>query len=229
MYCCPPSSLWQSECVCSCTCEWAPLSQRWAVWSSCRCRKVQPPREPHASQLREKYPGSCHVSSGFYGNQWSSDSVDNGKENNCFNIYISDTEFRNMKQLFYHDCMCVWECVSVLIPGSSGAGWGWGRTHWRLASGPWCCGVCSALPATGGTWSCVSAGQAERCSRAEHPVKTATHSAAWQNVSGLLRAFLQVGGQENNSKETFGFCGFCPTYYCFYNTTSMLRVLPRNF
>lgn len=63
--------------VCMCTYEHAPLSQWWAVWSSCRCRKAPPPREPHASRPREKYPGSCHVSSGSYGNQWSSGSVDN--------------------------------------------------------------------------------------------------------------------------------------------------------
>lgn len=81
MFCFPPTSSchrWVS--VCLCMSEWAPLSRRWAAWSSCRCRKAPPPREPHASRPHVKYPGSCHVSSGFYGTQWSSGSVDSNKE-----------------------------------------------------------------------------------------------------------------------------------------------------
>lgn len=53
----------------------APLSLRWAAWSSCRCRTGPPPREQHASRPRGGYPGFYHASSGFYGNQWSSGST----------------------------------------------------------------------------------------------------------------------------------------------------------
>lgn len=69
-------------CVCLSVCEQPPLSRRWAAWSSCRCRTAPPPLEPRASRHREEYPGSCHVSSGFYGNQWSSGSVDGKDEAN---------------------------------------------------------------------------------------------------------------------------------------------------
>ena len=111
-------------------------------------------------------------------------------------VYLLQTNRKPKHIYLYEEMKSVSVCV--MIPGSSGAGWGWGRTRWRLASGPWCCGVCSAPPATGGTSSCVSAGRAERCSRAERPVKTAAHSAAWQSVSGLLQAFLQDRRQDRN-------------------------------
>lgn len=52
-----------------------PRSQRWAVWSSYRCRMEPPPREPHANRLHAVCPESYHVSSESCGIQWSSDSV----------------------------------------------------------------------------------------------------------------------------------------------------------
>lgn len=39
-----------------------PRSQRWAVWSSYRCRMEPPPREPHANRLHAVCPESYHVS-----------------------------------------------------------------------------------------------------------------------------------------------------------------------
>lgn len=184
----------------SCTSERAPRSPRWAAWSSCRCRKAPPPREPRASRPREKYPGFCHASSGFYGNRWSSGSVDSNKRAALITSQTSRMEelFIRFKQSFIAKSFSWCGTVCVLKPGSSGAGWGWGRTRWRRASGPWCCGVCSAPPVTGETWSCVSAGRAGRCSRAARPVKTEAHFAAWQNVSGLQQASLQAEGQEES-------------------------------
>lgn len=55
-----------------------PLFQRWAGWSSCRCRRVPPPLRPRATLPLVLSPGSCHASSRSCGSQWSSGSADKG-------------------------------------------------------------------------------------------------------------------------------------------------------
>lgn len=74
-----------------CTFRQAPPSLRWAAWSSCRCRTGPPPREQRASRPRGAYPGFYHVSSGFYGNQWSSGST-NSNNRRTVRSYTSLTK-----------------------------------------------------------------------------------------------------------------------------------------